>query len=98
VPLALAEQASIIGIPEARQWGDIASENYLVFLGLDDEKIRVKAQAIYQQEHHYLALSGGGARGAFGAGLLAGWAQHGDRPNFTMVSGVSTVCISGRKV
>ncbi len=90
VPLALAEKASITGIPEARQWGDVASENYLVFLGLDDEKIREKAQAIYQQEHHYLALSGGGARGAFGAGLLAGWAQHGDRPNFTMVSGVST--------
>ena len=36
----------------------------------------------------YLALSGGG--GAYGAGILNGWTQSGSRPEFTMVSGVST--------
>lgn len=37
-----------------------------------------------------LALSGGGADGAFGAGVLTGWTQRGDRPEFSMVTGVST--------
>lgn len=39
---------------------------------------------------HLLALSGGGDGGAFGAGLLAGWTAHGDRPKFKLVTGVST--------
>jgi predicted patatin/cPLA2 family phospholipase len=37
-----------------------------------------------------LAISGGGDDGAFGAGLLAGWTTHGDRPIFKAVTGVST--------
>lgn len=37
-----------------------------------------------------LALSGGGANGAYGAGLLVGWSEHGDRPAFDVVTGVST--------
>lgn len=38
----------------------------------------------------YLALSGGGADGAYGAGVLNGWTASGTRPEFTIVSGVST--------
>ena len=37
-----------------------------------------------------LALSGGGANGAFGAGVLYGWTQAGTRPEFSVVTGVST--------
>ncbi|QTC89650.1 patatin-like phospholipase family protein [Brevundimonas goettingensis] len=37
-----------------------------------------------------LALSGGGAEGAYGAGLLTGWGERGDRPVFEVVTGVST--------
>lgn len=37
-----------------------------------------------------LALSGGGAVGAFGAGALLGWSQRGGRPDFQIVTGVST--------
>ncbi|WP_307364798.1 patatin-like phospholipase family protein [Brevundimonas sp. SORGH_AS_0993] len=37
-----------------------------------------------------LALSGGGANGAYGAGLLVGWSERGDRPSFDVVTGVST--------
>ncbi|WP_454627350.1 patatin-like phospholipase family protein [Bradyrhizobium cenepequi] len=39
---------------------------------------------------NYLALSGGGADGAYGAGLLNGWTAAGTRPSFSIVSGVST--------
>lgn len=37
-----------------------------------------------------LALSGGGSDGAFGVGLLVGWTEHGTRPVFNVVTGVST--------
>ncbi len=36
-----------------------------------------------------LALSGGGAGGSFGAGALVGFSQHGGRPPFDIVTGVS---------
>lgn len=39
---------------------------------------------------HMLALSSGGADGAFGAGVLVGWTKSGSRPIFDLVSGVST--------
>ena len=38
----------------------------------------------------HLALSGGGANGAFGAGFLNGWSTTGSRPVFKIVTGVST--------
>ena len=38
----------------------------------------------------YLAVSGGGDNGAFGAGLMNGWTETGTRPEFKMVTGVST--------
>jgi hypothetical protein len=37
-----------------------------------------------------LAVSGGGDHGAFGAGLLVGWTEAGTRPEFNMVTGIST--------
>lgn len=37
----------------------------------------------------WLALSSGGAGGAFGAGILTGWSERGDRPMFDLVTGVS---------
>lgn len=40
--------------------------------------------------YNYLAISGGGSDGAFGAGLLNGWSKHGGRPKFKIVTGVST--------
>ena len=41
-------------------------------------------------EVNYLALSGGGSAGSFAAGLLTGWTKTGKRPEFDIVSGVST--------
>lgn len=37
-----------------------------------------------------IALSGGGANGAYTAGLISGWTERGDRPDFEVVTGVST--------
>jgi len=49
------------------------------------------AQRLVSSETHtILALSGGGANGAFGAGVIVGWTERGDRPRFDIVTGVST--------
>ena len=40
-------------------------------------------------DSNYLAISGGGDNGAFGAGILVGWSEHGKRPMFKGVTGVS---------
>ncbi len=37
-----------------------------------------------------LCLSGGGAYGAYTAGILCGWSERGDRPTFDVVTGIST--------
>ncbi|MFN3350332.1 patatin-like phospholipase family protein [Pseudorhodoplanes sp.] len=81
IPYTQQEQeiAVIPGIPEARVWADdpsLARQNPLIGLrGRESPAI--------------LALSGGGADGAFGAGLLNGWTQRGDRPRFAIVTGAS---------
>jgi predicted acylesterase/phospholipase RssA len=42
------------------------------------------------RDANFLAISGGGDKGAFTAGLLAGWTESGTRPEFIMVTGIST--------
>jgi predicted acylesterase/phospholipase RssA len=39
---------------------------------------------------YFLAISGGGDNGAYGAGFLNGWTAAGTRPQFKVVTGVST--------
>jgi len=39
---------------------------------------------------YYLAISGGGDNGAYGAGFLNGWSATGARPQFKVVTGIST--------
>ncbi|MBY0513514.1 MAG: patatin-like phospholipase family protein, partial [Gemmataceae bacterium] len=39
--------------------------------------------------YHFLALSGGGLYGAFGAGVMLGWTEAGTRPPFDVVTGIS---------
>ena len=81
IPYTQQEQelAVISGIPGARMWADdpaLASNNPFL-------------DAPGRERPVVLALSGGGADGAFGAGLLTGWTQRGDRPQFTIVTGAS---------
>lgn len=40
--------------------------------------------------YHLLALSGGGMYGSFGIGVLNGWTESGTRPQFDVVTGIST--------
>ena len=44
----------------------------------------------FTRPRHYLSISGGGASGAFGAGLLKSWSESGTRPEMWIVTGIST--------
>ncbi|MCE9563153.1 MAG: patatin-like phospholipase family protein [Planctomycetes bacterium] len=43
-----------------------------------------------QPPRNVLCLSGGGSYGAYSAGVLVGWTCRGDRPQFDVVTGIST--------
>ncbi len=91
VPPDLTTKVSIPGIPEARFWGDEWPKySKEILKTFTDVEFRQYYSGIYKKPHNYLAISGGGANGAFGAGLLLGWTATGTRPEFTMVTGVST--------
>ena len=44
----------------------------------------------FKPPRNVLCLSGGGAYGAFSAGILVGWTDSGTRPEFDTVTGIST--------
>jgi predicted acylesterase/phospholipase RssA len=77
VPFTAAEDdvAVIPGMPDARFWADSTAD----FI-----------KALPAQGGPWLTLSSGGSDGAFGAGLLSGWSASGRRPEFSVVTGVST--------
>lgn len=81
-PFTEAQQvgAMIPGIPAARFWADApeaARQMSPPFAGAQGEKTM-------------LAISGGSDNGAYGAGILNGWSQSRTRPEFSIVTGVST--------
>ncbi len=77
IPYTAAEGAiaTVPGIPEARFWGDSEAD----FKG-----------ALPPHPGPWLVLSSGGSDGAFGAGLLNGLTAGGKRPDYSVVTGVST--------
>lgn len=82
--------AQIPDLPRARFWGDVVPPFFEAIIDQAPEKLKQAFPGIYGKAHNYLALSGGGSNGAFGAGLMVGWTAAGTRPEFTMVTGIST--------
>jgi hypothetical protein len=94
VPQELSSRAVVPGDPRARTWGDEAPHWTDEWFATPREELHAQHSGIVGCEHNYLALSGGGANGAFGAGLLTGWTEAGTRPEFTAVTGISTGALS----
>ena len=54
------------------------------------ERAQRQLEAAGDRRVDVLAISGGGADGAYGAGVMVGWTLAGTRPSFEVVTGVST--------
>jgi predicted acylesterase/phospholipase RssA len=93
VPAAFVGDATVAGYSKVRFWGDDGSS-----ITADDIDLIVAQRkeaekgdpSLRKGPINLLALSGGGSNGAFGAGVLIGWAESGKRPRFDVVTGIST--------
>jgi predicted patatin/cPLA2 family phospholipase len=99
VPQSETHQATFLNIPNARFVIDETPPTALI----EELKGALQREITYNRSignrgplppANYLALSGGGDNGAFGAGLLVGWSERGTRPVFKAVTGVSTGALS----
>lgn len=96
VPENDTTKAEILGIPNARFFPE-TQVGLLVQETREAQEREISARhglAAQLPEADLLAVSGGGADGAFGAGVLAGWSASGTRPVFRVVTGVSTGALS----
>lgn len=96
VPLALAGEAFPLHILLSRFYADgyDTAFNALVLEVARRRLLQARGGAAVGRGFAFLAISGGGDEGAFGAGLLVGWSARGDRPIFDVVTGVSTGALS----
>lgn len=90
LPAALAADASLPGITGGRYWGDERPAELDAWLALPEATLRERYGGVMGRPHNYLVISGGGGDGAYGAGLLTGWTELGTRPEFQIVTGIST--------
>jgi predicted acylesterase/phospholipase RssA len=89
VPSQQMGQAQIAGLSGVRYL--VASQSSIDQMAGDiQDGFKVRDAKTLNAPANYLSLSGGGDDGAYGAGLLIGWAERGDRPQFNLVTGIST--------
>jgi hypothetical protein len=93
VPHELEVAANVVGFPDEvryfpRDPGDIRLMTREFVDSWEREKADLHTQVLPPAA--YLAISGGSDNGAFSAGFLNGWTKTGTRPQFKLVTGVST--------
>lgn len=88
VPASLVASSTIPGYSHIRYWGDDGSaiDGRMV----EEIAAQQRASGNTATDRYFLSVSGGGSNGAFGAGILFGWTASGTRPEFTVVTGIST--------
>ena len=91
LPANIEDQVQMAGFPNVRSWADAPSKA-LNESAVESIKQEIAAFGLdnIKKPATYLVLSGGGENGAFGAGVLCGWTAAGNRPNFKLVTGIST--------
>ena len=91
LPQDLSELAQVPGYSkDIRYWGDVPPPFHKKWYTATPTKIKKMFPDIVGKEQVYLAVSGGGANGAYAVGILTGWTAAGTRPEFAMGTGIST--------
>jgi hypothetical protein len=93
VPAAVADRITVLGLPNARFWAWYDLQGDALVREWARSLERERAISGYDgvlPPAYYLAMSGGGPDGAFGAGLICGWSDSGTMPTFKLVTGIST--------
>lgn len=90
LPANLEDDVQVPGFKDIRAWGDTLSKTLLKSAKDSIIQERAANHGKLQPDISALALSGGGEDGAFGAGLLCGWTKAGNRPQFKLITGIST--------
>src|SRR5262249_22083138 len=93
VPPRLVDAARVPGIADARQWGDADAHEGADLWGLGARSSFNVDDAAARGRLRVLALSGGGANGAFAAGVLTGLTTAGAGPNFQIWPGLSPAAL-----
>lgn len=88
VPEALLPRSSVPGYERIRFWGD--DRNGITPEMSAEIGAQQRASGNMSPDRSFLSISGGSSDGAFGAGVLFGWTAAGTRPEFTIVTGIST--------
>lgn len=93
VPENMIEQAVVTGFEDVRAFADKPSlmfQEDLIKSIKEEPDGAFPVNAEGRKGYAILAISGGGAYGAYGAGIVNGWSRNGTRPNFKIVTGIST--------
>lgn len=95
VPNEMIDEAVVPGMSHAaRTWGYAVNEEMLAEMVESVQRERAYLEQAGQPgslpDANFLAISGGGANGAYTAGMLCGWTKAGTRPQFKVVTGIST--------
>jgi len=97
VPDALESKAYVPGLDAGIRYFPRDPEHVQLFINDYLKSLELEKAYLATQGHSgplppsaFLGISGGGDNGAFAAGFLNGWTKAGTRPQFKLVTGVST--------
>jgi hypothetical protein len=92
-PADALNHIKVLGLPNARFGAWYDTQGQAMLDEWEQSLQRERASALPDGSlppAHLLSISGGGGDGAFGAGIICGWAETGTMPVFKLVTGVST--------
>ncbi|MFM9966173.1 MAG: patatin-like phospholipase family protein [Planctomycetaceae bacterium] len=89
---ALSRRYGSLELPQAARLVELAEPSEVAprVQQAEIRTVSVSSSALAREPSNVLVLSGGGANGAYTAGVLNGWTEAGNRPQFDVVTGIST--------
>ncbi|WP_394241011.1 patatin-like phospholipase family protein [Vibrio astriarenae] len=99
-PANMVATQGVLTDPAIRIWGDVPYSIEQAIINESNRRDSFDLSLIVDEDgqrkpQHHLTISGGGANGAYGAGILNALSDSGERPEYRLVTGISTGAILG---